>query len=60
MRVLVIEDEPKLAALISEGLREEGYAVDATASGSEAIWFATEYEYDAVLLDLGLEDLDGS
>ena len=59
MRVLVIEDEPKLAALIADGLREEGYAVDATASGAEAIWFASEHEYDAVLLDLGLDDLDG-
>ena len=59
MRVLVIEDEPKLAGLISDGLREEGYAVDVTGSGTEAIWFASEYEYDAVLLDLGLEDVDG-
>lgn len=60
MRVLVVEDEPKLAGLIASGLSEEGYAVDCTASGSEAIWYATEYEYDAVLLDLGLEDLDGA
>ena len=60
MRVLVIEDEPKLAALMTAGLREEGYAVDATASGVEAIWFATEYDYDVVLLDLGLDDMDGA
>ena len=59
MRVLVVEDEPKLADLLVRGLTEEGYAVDRTGSGSEAIWYATEYEYDAVLLDLGLEDMDG-
>ena len=60
VRVLVIEDEAKLAALITSGLQEEGYAVDATATGSEAIWFATEYEYDVILLDLGLDDMDGA
>src|SRR5437879_6891488 len=59
MRVLVIEDEPKLAALITSGLEEEGYAVDRTPSGAEGIWFATEHEYDAILLDLGLGDIDG-
>ena len=59
MGVLVIEDEPKLAALIKVGLQEEGYAVDVTATGAEAIWFATEFEYDVVLLDLGLDDMDG-
>lgn len=59
MRVLVVEDEPKLAGLIASGLEEEGYAVDCTPNGAEAIWFATEQEYDAILLDLGLEDMDG-
>ena len=59
MRVLVIEDEPKLAGLMKSGLEEEGYAVDQTGSGVEAVWFATEQDYDVVLLDLGLEDMDG-
>jgi two-component system OmpR family response regulator len=59
VRVLVIEDEPKLAGLMVSGLEEEGYAVDQTGSGAEAVWFATEHEYDVILLDLGLEDLDG-
>ena len=59
MRVLVIEDEPKLAGLMQSGLEEEGYAVDQTGSGVEAVWFATEQDYDVILLDLGLEDMDG-
>jgi two-component system OmpR family response regulator len=59
VRVLVIEDEPKLAALMASGLEEEGYAVDETGSGLEAVWFATEHHYDVILLDLGLEDIDG-
>ena len=53
MRLLSVEDELELAGLIARGLTEEGYAVDVTGSGSEAIWYATENEYDAVLLDLG-------
>lgn len=60
MRVLLVEDEHKLAQLIANGLSEEGYAVDVTGSGTEAIWFATEIEYDAVLLDLGLAEGDGA
>jgi two-component system OmpR family response regulator len=59
MRVLVIEDEPKLAGLMQSGLEEEGYAVDQTGSGVEAVWLATEQDYDVILLDLGLEDMDG-
>ena len=59
MRVLVVEDESKLAGLLARGLVEEGYAVDVTASAPEAVWYATEHEYDVVLLDLGLRDGDG-
>jgi two-component system OmpR family response regulator len=59
MRVLVVEDEEKLALLMVRGLQEEGYAVDTTASGAEAVWLATEHTYDAILLDLGLDDMDG-
>ena len=59
MRILVVEDETKLAGLLARGLGEEGYAVDMTGSVPEAVWFATEHEYDAILLDLGLSDGDG-
>lgn len=60
MRVLVVEDEAKLAGLLARGLEEEGYAVDVTGSGAEAGWYVAEYDYDAVLLDLGLPDTDGA
>lgn len=41
MRLLVVEDEPKMAALLRRGLTEEGYAVDVTDGGAEAVWMAT-------------------
>jgi two-component system OmpR family response regulator len=59
MRVLVVEDEEKLAHLVARGLEEEGHAVDLAATGQDAIWFASEHQYDVILLDLGLDDVDG-
>ena len=59
MRVLVVEDEPKMAALIRRGLEEEGIAVDVTGRGEDAVWMAGSTEYDAVVLDLMLPGLDG-
>lgn len=59
MRVLVVEDEPKMARLLQRGLGEEGYAVDLAASGADAIWAASENPYDAIVLDVMLPDLDG-
>ena len=59
MRILVVEDEPKMAGLLKRGLEEEGYAVDVAATGSDAIWAATENPYDAILLDLMLPDMNG-
>jgi len=59
MRVLVVEDEPKMAALLSRGLREEGYAVDLAATGGDGLWLGLENTYDAIVLDLMLPDLDG-
>ncbi|MGH8907131.1 MAG: response regulator transcription factor [Egibacteraceae bacterium] len=59
MRVLVVEDERKMALLLRRGLEEEGYAVDVAGKGSEAVWLGTETAYDAVVLDLMLPDLDG-
>ena len=54
MRVLVVEDEPRLAASLSAGLAGEGHAVDVAADGAEALWFADEHTYDVVVLDLML------
>jgi two-component system OmpR family response regulator len=59
MRVLVVEDELKMAGLLKRGLEEEGYAVDVARSGSEAVWAGTENPYDAIVLDVMLPDLDG-
>ena len=54
VRVLVIEDEAKLASVIARGLREEGYAVDIAGRGEDALWMARAAAYDAILLDVML------
>ncbi|MEA2506328.1 MAG: two-component system, OmpR family, response regulator [Actinomycetota bacterium] len=59
MRVLVVEDEIKMARLLERGLGEEGYAVDVAGDGAEALWLAVENPYDIILLDLMLPDTDG-
>jgi two-component system OmpR family response regulator len=59
MRLLVVEDEPKLAALVARGLREEGYAVDVAERGEDALWMAHAAPYDAILLDVMLPGADG-
>ena len=59
MRVLVVEDHVKMARLLERGLREEGYAVDVAQTGSEGVSLGLEYEYDAIVLDVMLPDLDG-
>jgi DNA-binding response OmpR family regulator len=59
VRVLVVEDELRMAALLKRGLEEDGYAVDIATTGPDAVWQASEFTYDAVLLDLMLPGLDG-
>jgi two-component system OmpR family response regulator len=59
MRILVVEDELKMAGLLRRGLVEEGYAVDVLGNGADAIWAATENPYDAIVLDLMLPDMGG-
>lgn len=59
MRVLVVEDEPKMARLLERGLAEEGHAVDVTGRGEDALWMARAVSYDAIVLDLMLPGLDG-
>ncbi|MDP4003761.1 response regulator transcription factor [Methylobacterium sp. NEAU K] len=59
MRVLVVEDEPRIAADVKRGLELAGYVADVVCDG-EAAWFRAEVEpYDAMVLDLGLPRLDG-
>ncbi|HET6830229.1 MAG TPA: response regulator transcription factor [Solirubrobacterales bacterium] len=59
MRVLIVEDEPKLAALIRAGLRERGFAVDHSDNGEDALWMAGSTPYDAIVLDVMLPGIDG-
>ena len=59
MRVLVVEDEMRTAGLLRRGLSEEGYSVDTAADGPDAVWRASEFSYDAVVLDVMLPGYDG-
>jgi two-component system OmpR family response regulator len=59
MRVLVVEDEVKMAGLIRRGLRAEGFAVDVAAQGEDALWRAAATVYDAIILDVMLPGIDG-
>ncbi len=59
MRVLVVEDYGPLRKSLKQGLKEAGFAVDATGDGKEGLWFAMSNEYDVILLDLMLPGIDG-
>lgn len=59
MKVLVVEDDRKVAGFIEQGLREEGYVVDIAADGEEATMLAHVYQYDVVLLDVVLPKKNG-
>src|SRR4029078_7018342 len=59
VRILLVEDEPKLAALLRRGLGEEGVTADVAGSGADGLWQATEHPYDVVVLDVMLPDIDG-
>jgi two-component system OmpR family response regulator len=59
MRVLVVEDEVRLAKLIREGLRGEGTLADVAVTGEDALWMAAATPYDAVCLDINLPGVDG-
>jgi two-component system, OmpR family, response regulator len=59
MRILLVEDEPRMAALLKRGLEDERYAVDISGNGPEGLWLGSEYDYDAIVLDVMLPGLDG-
>src|ERR671936_663549 len=59
MRVLIVEDEPKMAGLVRRGLLEEGHAADVAAKGEDALWMAEAHPYDAIVLDLMLPEMSG-
>ncbi|MFF5176215.1 response regulator transcription factor [Micromonospora sp. NPDC000089] len=59
MRVLVVEDDPAMSAMLTRGLRRAGHAVDTAATGTDAIWRIDEVDYDAVVLDAMIPAPDG-
>jgi DNA-binding response OmpR family regulator len=59
MRLLLVEDYPPLRGSLTKGLREAGFAVDATGDGEEGLWYARSNDYDVIILDLMLPGMDG-
>lgn len=59
MRVLVVEDEKRLAAGLKKGLEAEGFATDVALDGTDGLWMARENPYDAIVLDLMLPGING-
>ncbi len=59
VRVLVVEDETKMAALVRRALEREGYAVDVASTGQDGLWMATEHQYDAIVLDVMIPPPNG-
>ena len=59
MRLLVVEDEKKIASALKRGLTAEGFTVDVANNGVEGLWSATENEYDAIILDILLPQMNG-
>jgi two-component system, OmpR family, response regulator len=59
VRVLIVEDELRMASLIRRGLTVEGLAADVAATGEDALWMAQAHDYDAIVLDVMLPGLDG-
>jgi len=59
MRVLIVEDELKMASLVRRGLVEEGHAADIAGTGDDALWMAEAHPYDAIVLDVMLPGISG-
>jgi two-component system OmpR family response regulator len=59
VRVLLVEDQVKLASLLQRGFRKEGMAVDVAATGEDALWMAAATSHDAIVLDVMLPGIDG-
>jgi two-component system, OmpR family, response regulator len=59
VRVLIVEDDLRMASLVRRGLANEGLAVDVAPNGEDALWMAQAHDYDAIVLDVMLPGLDG-
>ena len=59
MRVLIVEDELKMASLLHRGLVEEGHAADVAPTGEDAVWMAQSHPYEAIVLDVMLPGVSG-
>jgi len=59
MRILIVEDELRMASLIRRGLAHEGLAADVAGTGEDALWMAQAHDYDVLVLDVMLPDIDG-
>lgn len=59
MKILIVEDDPKIASFLKKGLMEEYFIVDITENGDEAIYLATLHQYDLIILDLMIFGSDG-
>ena len=59
MRLLVVEDEPRLASGLKRGLEAEGFAADVALNGTDGLWMAREHAYDAIVLDIMLPGMNG-
>ena len=59
MRILIVEDEPDLQTALARALRDEGYAVDTAGTGADGLFNAESVDYDAIVLDVMLPELDG-
>jgi DNA-binding response OmpR family regulator len=59
VRVLVVEDEKRIAAAVRRGLEAEGYAVDVALTGTDGLWYAQENSYDVIILDIMLPGMNG-
>jgi DNA-binding response OmpR family regulator len=59
LRILVVEDSVKMAAVLKRGLEEDGYAVDVARTGEDGLWMALENPNDVIVLDVMLPDMDG-
>jgi two-component system response regulator PhoP len=59
MRILVVEDDPRLQEALAAGLREAGYAVDVSGDGTEGLWYGEEFPIDLAIIDLGLPGMSG-